>query len=61
MSELNKLYTVEELTELLHVHRRTLYRYINTGKLKGIKVGGYWRFTEEQLKAFLGQNVPSNA
>jgi excisionase family DNA binding protein len=49
-----KLYTVEELVEILQVTRRTIYRYIDSGELKAIKVGGYWRVSEAALKDFLG-------
>lgn len=51
--ELMKVYTLEELVEVLQVTRRTLYNYIREGKLKAAKMGKYWRVTEKQLEAFL--------
>ena len=51
--ELMKVYTLEELIEVLQVTRRTLYNYIKTGKLKAAKMGKYWRVTEKQLEEFL--------
>lgn len=51
--ELMKVYTLEELTEVLQVTRRTLYNYIKSGKLKAAKMGKYWRITEKQLEDFL--------
>ena len=51
--ELMKVYTLEELMEVLQVTRRTLYNYIKTGKLKAAKMGKYWRVTEKQLEEFL--------
>lgn len=48
-----KLYTLEEVMELLHTTRRTLYRYIKDGKLKAVKVGGRWKVTEDALRDFL--------
>lgn len=56
MSEL-KVYTIDEIAELLHITRRTLYTYLKTGKLKAIKVGKYWRVTEENLKDFLSKGT----
>lgn len=56
MSEL-KVYTIDEIAELLHITRRTLYAYLKTGKLKAIKVGKYWRVTEENLKDFLSKGT----
>lgn len=52
-----KVYTLEELVDVLQVTRRTLYNYIREGKLKAVKMGKYWRVTEKQLEEFLS---PSN-
>ncbi len=49
MARIEKVYTLEELTELLHLTRRTLYNYIKDGKLKAVKIGREWRVTEETL------------
>ena len=48
-----KIYTLEEVTEMLQVTRRTLYNYLKDGRLKGNKVIGKWIITEEQLKDFI--------
>ena len=53
-----KVYTIDELTEILHVTRRTIYNYIKEGKLKAVKVGKYWRITDKALDEFL---TPTNA
>lgn len=53
MEEIRKVYTLEEIVDLLHVTRRTLYTYIKEGKLKAVKVGKYWRVREDQLRDFL--------
>lgn len=50
-----KIYTIEELVDLLKVTRRTIYNYIQSGKLKACKMGKYWRVTQKQLDAFLAQ------
>lgn len=51
-----KLYTINEVAEMLHYHRRSLYRLISEGKLESIKVGKRY-ITEEQLQKFLsGKN-----
>lgn len=48
-----RLYTLTELEPILGVTHRTLQTYIKTGALKGIKLGGKWRVTEENLRKFL--------
>ena len=52
MAEL-KVYTIEEVVQLLHVTRRTIYTYIKEGKLKAVKIGKYWRVTQKNLEEFL--------
>ena len=52
MSEV-KVYTLDEVADILKVTKRTLYNYIDAGKLKAVKVGKYWRVSEANLKAFI--------
>lgn len=52
MSEI-KTYDLHQLEEVLHLSRRTLYRYIKDGKLPAVKLGSEWRITEEALKDLL--------
>lgn len=48
-----KLYTLTEIEPVLGVTRRTLLRYINSGKLKAVKIGNKWKVSEDNLKAFI--------
>lgn len=48
-----KLYTIDEVVEILKVTRRTVYAYIKDGKLEAVKVGRYWRVKAEALETFL--------
>jgi len=45
-----KLYTLEEVADILKITRRTLYNYIKAGKLPAVKMGKYWRVSEEKLQ-----------
>lgn len=47
------VYTLEELTTLLQVTRRSLYNWIKDGKLKAFRVGRQWRVTKQSLKEFM--------
>ena len=60
MAEKMKVYTIEELVEVLQVTRRTIYNYLKEGKLKAVKMGKYWRVTEKQLEEFLTPSNTSN-
>jgi len=53
-----KVYTLDEVAEILKVTRRTLYTYVNEGKLRAVKMGKYWRVSEEALRAFISTGTP---
>lgn len=55
-----KLYTVNEVLEILKVQRRTLYNYIKQNQIKGIKFGREWRFTAEEVERFLSTGTEKN-
>jgi len=42
--------TIREAAELLRVHRRTVYRYLNAGKLPARKFGGVWLIDAAELE-----------
>jgi len=48
-----KVYTLEEVQNILKVTRRTIYNYIKEGKLKAVKMGKYWRVSHEALRGFV--------
>lgn len=48
-----KVYTLDEVAEILKVTKRTLYNYIKEGTLKAVKMGKSWRVSEESLQAFI--------
>jgi excisionase family DNA binding protein len=50
---MNELYTLDEVSAMIKVGRRTLYNYIKDGKLKAVKLGKSWRVHGEVLKAFV--------
>ncbi len=48
-----KYYTVEQISQLLKIHPKTLQRYIREGKLRAGKVGKSWRISGHDLSVFL--------
>ena len=60
MGELiDKLFTIEETAGMLRVSRRSVNRYIESGKLKASKIGS-WRISESDLKNFLEKTSNSH-
>jgi excisionase family DNA binding protein len=48
-------YTVKEVAQALKVSPITIYRMVDDGRLKAVRVGRLLRFTPVDLKAFLGE------
>lgn len=42
-------YTIHEAEDITKLHRNTLERYLQKGRLKGKKVYGTWRIYKEEL------------
>ena len=59
MDEL-KTYTVQQVAEILHLSTRTIYTYIETGKIKAIKFGRVYRINDSEIRKILGETVESN-
>lgn len=53
-----KLYTLQEVADILKITRRTLYNYIKEGKLQAVKMGKYWRVEEAKLQEFISTGTP---
>ena len=51
-----KLYTVQEASEVFGVSPLTLGRWLREGKLVGTKIGKQWRITETDLQDFINKN-----
>mgnify|MGYP000964292322 CR=1 FL=1 len=58
MTEL-RLYTMEEVAKILSVSKKAVYTYIREGKLPAIRIGKYWRVTEEGLREILTKGTTS--
>lgn len=52
-----KYYTAAEISEMLKTHKRSIQRYIQSGKLKAMFVGGKYLVSETDLKEFLAANT----
>lgn len=53
-----KVYTLNEVADILKVTKRTLYNYIKAEQLPAVKMGKYWRITEENLQTFISKDTP---
>ena len=52
---LENLYSVEEVAEMTAVTTRTIRNYLRKGVLTGTKIGGQWRFRQEDIMHMFNQ------
>ncbi|HUO34071.1 MAG TPA: helix-turn-helix domain-containing protein [Candidatus Acidoferrum sp.] len=50
---MEKLLTSEQASEILGVSRPTLYKLVNTGRLKAYLVAKAWKFKPSDIEKFL--------
>ena len=47
--------TPREVMDLLYIGKNTLYKLLNSGELKGFRIGKQWRVRREELAEFCRQ------
>ncbi len=50
---MQKIYTAQEVADILRVGYRKVLELIKDGKIKSLDTDGMYRITEESLKAFM--------
>ena len=57
--EETKLYTLQEVADVLRVSRQTIYNYVTAKRLKATKLAKEYRVIEEDLQDFIknGRNA----
>ncbi len=53
-----RLFDVEELASMLHVHEVTIRKLLRSGKLPGRKFAKKWYVSEEALQAYFREPEP---
>ena len=51
------LFTLQQAANFLGVHRNTLYKLAQQGKIPAAKVGNQWRFEQEGLTVWIGTQM----
>ena len=57
ITDMPKVYRLDEVAELLKVTRRTMYNYIKSGKVEAVKIGKNWFISEKHLESLLEGKV----
>jgi len=56
----DQIMTLKEVAQYLKLAEKTAYKLAAAGKLPGFKVGGSWRFKQEDLEKWIEQNKNIN-
>lgn len=51
----NEILTVSDVCELLFIGRNRVYELLNTGLLKGFRIGTTWRIPKKSLEIYILQ------
>lgn len=57
----DEILTLEEVAEYLKLAKKTAYRLAAEGKLPGFKVGGSWRFKQEDIVRWIEEQKKRGA
>jgi excisionase family DNA binding protein len=57
---MENLLNTQQVQSLLKINRITVYRMLNDGRIKGIKVGQRWRFPESEIQRLLSGGSKSH-
>ena len=52
-NELPGIFTPMEVMDILNIGKNTMYTLLNTGELKGFRVGRSWRISAQSLEQFM--------
>ena len=55
----DQFYSVEQISDMLGMHAKTIQRYIREGKLHAVKIGKAWRVSGHDLSIFVEGTNPS--
>lgn len=51
---------IEELCQLLLISKKSAYHLLNSGKIKGFKIGNKWKIPRENFNAFIKHQLYSD-
>ena len=50
---MEELYTVQEVMHITKTSRSTIHRHMESGWLRGTKIGQNWKFTKQQVEDYI--------
>ena len=60
MSQLERLYTMDEVSRMTNLPLRVIQNHLRTGTLRGRRLGGQWRFTSTDIQEMMDNIIPES-
>ena len=57
LEQYNDILSVEELCELLHVGRTRVYQLLQSGELKGFRLGKTWKIPKIAVEEYIRSSI----
>ncbi len=57
LEQYNDILSVEELCELLHVGRNRIYQLLQSGELKGFRLGKTWKIPKIAVEEYIRSSI----
>lgn len=57
---MKELFSPQEVADVLDIHVKTVRRYLRDGTLNGIKIGGSWKVSKEELEILVDHSIPKS-
>ena len=59
-SNYDEVLTVSDVAEILYIGRNTVYELLNSGELKGFRIGKTWRIPKVNLEKYIIEKCKSS-
>jgi excisionase family DNA binding protein len=56
----DEILTVAQVSKLLKLHQRTIYKLVRNGVIPGWRVGKSWRFLKSEIMKHFEKEIPSS-
>jgi excisionase family DNA binding protein len=57
MASDHEVLTIEEVSDLLRIHRSTVYKLTRNGKIPSFRIGSDWRFRRDAIERLIAEQT----
>ena len=57
MASDHEILTIEEVGDLLRIHRSTVYKLTRNGRIPSFRIGSDWRFRRDEIERWIAEQT----